>query len=238
MTSSLPFALLRFPAACCAPYPADKRPGGTETHCPAALQHKDDKKKEGKKEGGGAPDKAQRARSFLEAEFDDAVNALKQQVRRSTDRLRIEDIVRLQQASLVRDTGPGLACAFALVAVNAQAGFIQQRACGGSCGVYVSLCYPFTMWQSAGQAPGDAEQGVTPHAGIPAPSPFAGIPSDAQLLESLDPQAMYKEVQKHAAAGAGLCAVLPLCLRSCHFCDGTQSAARRVRGRLAPAPDM
>jgi hypothetical protein len=45
------------------------------------VQHpKDDKKKEGKKEGGGGADKAQRARTFLEAEFDEAVNALKQQV--------------------------------------------------------------------------------------------------------------------------------------------------------------
>jgi hypothetical protein len=67
----------------------------------------------------------------------------------------------------------------------------------------------FAAVQSAGSAPGDAEQGVTPPAGIPAPSPFAGIPSDAELLESLDPQAMYKEVQKHAAAGAGLHIVLP-----------------------------
>jgi hypothetical protein len=60
----------------------------------------------------------------------------------------------------------------------------------------------FAALQSAGSAPGDAEQGVTPPAGIPAPSPFAGIPSDAELLESLDPQAMYKEVQRHAATGA------------------------------------
>ena len=67
----------------------------------------------------------------------------------------------------------------------------------------------FAPLQSAGSAPGDAEQGVTPHAGIPAPSPFAGIPSDAELLESLDPQAMYKEVQKHAATGGGSCSVPP-----------------------------
>ena len=52
------------------------------------MQPKDDKKKEGKKEGG-APDKAQRARTFLEAEFDDAVNALKQQARCLTDRLHL-----------------------------------------------------------------------------------------------------------------------------------------------------
>ena len=81
------------------------------------------------------------------------------------------------------------------------------------------------MWQSAGQAPGDAEQGVTPHAGIPAPSPFAGIPSDAELLDSLDPQAMYKEVQRHAATGAYLGfrgAHIVCCNTSAHWLPPTQ----------------
>ena len=94
----------------------------------AALQHKDDKKKDGKKDAGGAPDKAQRARTFLEAEFDDAVNALKQQVRCSTDRLSIEDIAEIQQMAFLTGSVPAPACTTTLL-VNARGSRwgVQQR---------------------------------------------------------------------------------------------------------------
>jgi hypothetical protein len=85
------------PAACCEIL-RWQAPRHAETSRLPAPQPKDDKKKDGKKEGRGAPDKAQRARTFLEAEFDDAVNALKQQAReRFFVHSSTAHMIRLQQ---------------------------------------------------------------------------------------------------------------------------------------------
>ena len=50
-------------------------------HLPALHSQRTTRGRTARRRAGGAPDKAQRARTFLEAEFDDAVNALKQQAR-------------------------------------------------------------------------------------------------------------------------------------------------------------
>lgn len=92
----------------------------------AAPQPKDDKKKDGKKEGG-APDKAQRARTFLEAEFDDAVNALKQQVRKQVVRA-FKHYTRLTAAKHLQRLAPGphlLACV--LFSSSMRAGVVKQQ---------------------------------------------------------------------------------------------------------------
>lgn len=125
----------------------------------SAKPGKEDKKKEAKKEGDRTVEKAQRARTFLESEFNDAM-----------------------QGAAAPQAKP-----------KPQGSPEEERTQHG--GVAAS---PF----AAGETPSEQARARAKQEGDK-PALQRGMPTDAELLDSMDPETMYRDVQKHASTVIG-----------------------------------